>query len=263
VKLGGSVITDKNRPFTARSATIQRLAKELHRGKAKAGLTVIVGHGGGSFPHTAAQRYGIHRGILGTKSYRGISLVQDAAARLNRMVVKALIEAGENAISVQPSATTLSEDSRIVHWDLRVLERMLDSELMPVVYGDVGLDLAQGCCILSTEEIFRYIAIGMPVSKIFIGSNVSGVYNKDPNVFTDAQHIRTITPRNFERILPSLGKSTGIDVTGGMRSKVSSLVEIVKERHKIHCELIGIRKPKVLENALRGKEVHGTIVRAG
>jgi isopentenyl phosphate kinase len=207
-----------------------------------------------------AQKYATQRGITGSESCRGIALVQEAAAKLNRIVVKALIESGVNAISIQPSGAAISENSRIVKWELDVVEKLLDCNLVPVVYGDVSIDLGQGCCILSTEEIFRHIAAKLPVERIVIGSNVNGIFDKDPNIFQDAQQIPLITPKKFDQVLCFLGKSTGIDVTGGMRSKVAALLEIVKRKNSIKCSIIDITRPKTLEDALRGRKTVGTTI---
>jgi isopentenyl phosphate kinase len=152
-------------------------------------------------------------------------------------------------------------DSRIVDWDLRVVEKMLALGLVPVVYGDVGIDTKQGCCIMSTEEIFRYIATKLPVETIVIGSNVNGVYDRDPRL-PDAKQIQVITLENFKRISSSLGGSSGIDVTGGMKAKVATLLEIVRIKNNIRCEIIDITRSNTLERALSGEETGGTIIRA-
>lgn len=261
VKLGGSVITDKTQPFTEKMDAIKRLAHEIHSSRTKTHIKLIVGHGGGSYPHTIAYRYQTFKGLINERSYLGIALVQDAAARLNRIVIKALIDAGENAISVQPSAGALAENSRIIRWDVKIVEKMLEHGLLPVVYGDVCLDLKQGCCILSTEEIFRYLATKINVNRVVIGSDVNGVYDRDPKIFPNARKIPTITVESIDRVLPSLKGADAMDVTGGMRSKVITLLELASEAD-VECEIIDITTPGLLEEALDGKRGIGTIVKA-
>ena len=56
IKLGGSVITDKNRPLTARLDVVQRLAYEIAACEEK----VVLIHGGGSFGHIKAAEHCIH-----------------------------------------------------------------------------------------------------------------------------------------------------------------------------------------------------------
>ena len=59
LKLGGSVITDKTQPFTARTDVIERLAREIKNALDERGddLQLIIGHGAGSFGHPLAEKY--------------------------------------------------------------------------------------------------------------------------------------------------------------------------------------------------------------
>ena len=50
VKLGGSLITDKRQPETAREDVIERLAGELAE-LGQDGVRLVLGHGSGSFGH--------------------------------------------------------------------------------------------------------------------------------------------------------------------------------------------------------------------
>ena len=44
IKLGGSLITDKSRPFTEKKSVIRRLAKEIHEARKESGVRIILGH---------------------------------------------------------------------------------------------------------------------------------------------------------------------------------------------------------------------------
>ncbi len=122
VKLGGSLITDKSKPYTLREGVLSRLAREIHEArKENPNLRIIVGHGGGSFPHVSAKKYETQKGIINEKSWEGFAKVADDAARLNRLVVKALIEAGENAVSIPPSSGAICRNSKIIEWNTKAL----------------------------------------------------------------------------------------------------------------------------------------------
>jgi isopentenyl phosphate kinase len=136
---------------------------------------------------------------------------------------------------------------------------MLDKDLLPVPYGDLGMDLVKGFCILSTEEILRYISTRLKISRVIIGTNVDGVYNKDPRN-KDAKIIPLITLENMSKVLPSLGGANTADVTGGMRTKVLTLIELVKKIN-VECEILNISVPGVLEKVLNGEKVGCTIIR--
>ncbi len=257
LKLGGSLITDKSRPYTARRDVIDRLAKEIHeaRPENKKGFDLIVGHGGGSFPHNSAVKHETQKGIVNESSYRGIAEVQRDAATLNRIVVDSFLKAGENAISVQPSSATISKDSRIKSWDLTPLKLMLGAQLLPVPYGDVGLDLKKGCCILSTEEVLFYIARKLNAKRTIIVGKTDGVFAENVSKKLDE-----INPKNFGKIRAFLAKSDGIDVTGGMLHKVERLLELAK--YGIPSEIINGNRPGFVGRALAGEKGLGTLVRA-
>jgi len=257
VKLGGSLITDKTKPFTARMDVINRLAMEIHEAKKEGKLKVLVGHGGGSFPHVPAKKYAVHKGVVSPETYKGVAEVQDAASRLNRIVVESLIESGENAVSVQPSACALARNGKIVHFDTKPLKRMLSETLLPVPYGDVVVDLERGCSILSTEVIFDYLARKLKPKRIILAGVTDGVFTSDPQINPKAERIPEITPENFEEIKSFLKGSHGIDVTGGMLHKVEILLGLVE--FGITSRIISGLEKGNLKNAILGKK-SGTII---
>ena len=109
VKFGGSVITDKRGQEAPDLETIRSLAGELRDARAvNPALRLILGHGSGSFGHTYATRYGIHRGIAPGADWMGFALTAAAALRLNRIVVDELLAADVPALALQPSATLRS-----------------------------------------------------------------------------------------------------------------------------------------------------------
>jgi isopentenyl phosphate kinase len=123
------------------------------------------------------------------------------------------------------------------------------------------VDLDKGFCILSTEEIFRFLAVQLKPSRVIIGSDVDGVYDSDPHLNPKATKRSLITPNNVGLILKSLGAATTVDVTGGMRSKVLKLLELVQEVDDVECEVLNLLVPGNLEDALNGERGRGTIIR--
>ncbi len=236
---------------------IKRLAEEIHSSKKDSHNDLIVGHGGGSYPHIPANKYQVHKGLKGSVDFKGVPLVQDAAARLNRLVVSELINAGENGISIQPSASILAKSSKIIKWDVRIIQEMLKLNLLPVVYGDVVIDVGQRYSIVSTEEIFFYLANNLDIKRIVIGSDVDGVID---NSSKSGKKVDVITPSDRKWISASLRGAKTIDVTGGMRSKVELLLCLAEEKG-VESEILNATKPGLLELALRGKKGTGTIIR--
>jgi isopentenyl phosphate kinase len=264
VKLGGSLITEKGKPFTEDIETIRRLAGEIHEARAGGKFGLIVGHGGGSYPHLPAKQFRTNEGIVDKSSYEGIAKVQDAAARLNRIVTGELIRAGENAMSIQLSACSTAEDGRIKYVYLDPIRMLLDDNMVPVPYGDVALDTKKGCCIISTEEILTYISHAFTgkykPSRVIVCGRTDGVFTANPDENGDAKLIPEVTPRNIAEVGNYLAGSSGIDVTGGMKQKVESILELAKMG--IESEIINGKKPGLLKRALLGEKGLGTIIRS-
>lgn len=254
VKLGGSIITDKTRPYTTRVEIIKRLAKEINNARRKRKMKLIVGHGSGSFGHVSAAKYQTHKGIINKQSIRVIAVVQNDAAKLNRIIVDALLEVGENAISVQPSSAAIAKNGKIVRWDIGAIKIMLDYDLIPIPYGDIGIDVKKGCCILSTEEELNYLAKKLRPEKIIMVGNVDGIYDNKKRI------IPKITRSNYNKIKKHLSGSGGIaDVTGGMLHKVKEMLELAK--YGIKSEIINGEKKDLLEKSLLGQKMSRTIIK--
>lgn len=223
IKLGGSLITDKNRRATPRIAIQQRLAEELRTAlAADPGLRVLLGHGSGSFGHWEASRYDTRHGVRSPEQWIGFARVGAAAARLNRIVADTFLKAGVPVLSLQPSACTLAEEGKIVSLDTQAIERALSGGLVPLIFGDVAFDRAWGGTILSTEDLFFHLAQDLRPDRILLLGNAPGVLDDTQTI------IPHITPANYPEYRRFLRGSRYTDVTGGMADKVERMVDLVQ-----------------------------------
>jgi isopentenyl phosphate kinase len=263
IKLGGSVITDKTREEAPDLVLIEQLAGALRAALAAAPtLRVILGHGSGSFGHVYARRYGIHTGLAPDADWGGFALTAGAAMRLNRFVVDALLQAGVPALTLQPSATLLASGGALAHWDTTNLEQALDHALVPVVFGDVAFDTAQGSAIISTEQLLVHLA-ALPALRpdriVLVGE--AGVFTADPRRDPGAPRIPLIDSQNIDTVLAGAGGSHGADVTGGMRSKVELMWRLVQQIPGLAVQLVG-PEPALVTRALLGQAGgEGTLLR--
>jgi isopentenyl phosphate kinase len=265
VKFGGSVITDKTRPDTPNLPTIRRLAADLRTAqRANPDLRIILGHGGGSFGHAAAERYGVHHGISGAQGWMGFAHTAAAVQRLSRIIGDELLLAGVPAFVIQPSATLLSTRRQIVAWDTQTVCAALDRGLLPVVHGDVAFDTEQQCAVISTEQLLcALLATAMPQPARIILGGESGIYTADPRANPQAQRIPRIDAQNIAAVLQLAGASHGADVTGGMRGKVELMWRLATAHPGISIQLIGTA-PGLLTRALQGAAAdEGTLITSG
>ncbi|MCB9078243.1 MAG: isopentenyl phosphate kinase family protein [Anaerolineaceae bacterium] len=263
LKLGGSVITDKTQPFTARLDVIERLAQEIKNAFTERGddLRLIIGHGSGSFGHEVAARYQTHKGAVGPDSWLGFAEVAHAAAELNHIVVNALRRVGVPAIRFQPSASTRTRGEQLMYFETFPLKEALKHDLVPVIYGDVSVDAAQGMSIVSTEVLFDNLARELTPSRIILAGQVDGVYKADPNINPDAELIEDIDRTNWEEVETMLGGSHGTDVTGGMFTKVRDMYRLTLAMPPMQAMIMSAEEAGNVEAVLKGQMVSfGTLI---
>jgi isopentenyl phosphate kinase len=257
LKLGGSLITDKLGQEAARHGVLARLAREIARAMAKqTGLMLLLGHGSGSFGHVAAAKYHTRQGVQTAADWRGFADVSAAAARLNRLVTGALLDADVPAVSLQPSASAICEDGQIRSLATAPIEAALGAGLVPVIYGDVAFDSVRGGTIISTEEIMMTLTAVLQPKRLLLAGETDGVFD------AEGQVIPSIDPASFGEVESALGASRGTDVTGGMASKVRAMVELVEAYPSLTVHIFSGLRPGELEEVLLDPATRsGTLVR--
>lgn len=255
IKLGGSVITDKGKPFTSNNNVIRRLGREIASAGQKYKGKIIIGHGSGSFGHTVATKYKTNEGKTDEKSIKGAVKTARAAADLNRIVVSSLIKVGLNVVSFAPSSFIISTEKSRWSAFLYPIEEVLQMNIVPIVYGDVVFDAKKGFTIYSTEQIFGVLLKKLhkkyKFNRIIQCGVTDGVYNND------GKTIPLITKKTLKSYDESIGKSKSTDVTGGMLHKVQQSV-VLEKKHRIDTIIINGKIPGQLQKAILGENVKGT-----
>lgn len=224
LKLGGSLITDKKRENSVRTALIQRLAEEIQAARTeKTDFDLLLGHGSGSFGHFAAKKYGTRSGVRSPEEWMGFAEVWTAARELHQIVVNQLNLAGLPVIGIAPSSAATTRKASVSKWDLAPVHSAIDNGLIPLLYGDVVFDEQIGGSILSTEEIFLYLTREISPDKILLAAN-EPVFSDFPQ---KEQILPEINPQNFGEIRATLSGGEGKDVTGGMLSKVEATLKML------------------------------------
>jgi isopentenyl phosphate kinase len=258
LKLGGSVITNKEKPLTPDLQAIERLADEISRAKVS---SLILVHGGGSFGHPFAKRYGIAEGFREPSQILGFSKTHQAMTTLNYLIMMALISHNIPAVEVQPSSCVVTKAGRIQSMELRPLKKMLKMGFVPVLYGDAVLDSEKGFAILSGDQLVSSLAIKLGADRVIMGVNVDGYCTKDPKKDPSAPLIRHITLEEFKSLKHRNEKAKATDVTGGMPRKMHELIPAVE--HNIQTMIVNAIEPLRVYKALKGEEVRGTIFEKG
>lgn len=257
LKLGGSLITEKDRPRTARMDTIDRLAQEIAAALREAPeLNLLLGHGAGSFGHVPASKYATRQGVSTPEGWRGFTEVWWDASALNRTVVESLRRIGLPALSLPPSASVIARDGKVESWDLTPLKLALRAGLLPVVFGDVVFDLRRGGTILSTEDLFSHLARHLKPVRILLAGREPGVWADYPHC---TQLIEEITPANYPEVAEALHGSAAIDVTGGMASKVRQSLDLVQDLDSLEVSIFSGEVQELVKRTLLGERSGTTI----
>lgn len=253
LKLGGSLITDKTRPYTPRPDRLDALAGEIAAAlQDQPDLRLVLGHGSGSFGHQAASQFGTRRGVAGPEAWRGFAEVWYQASALNRLVVEALRRAGLPAVTISPLSTVTAHEGRVLIWDLYPLQMALGHRLLPVVHGDVVFDEALGGTILSTEDLFAHLARELRPNRILLAGLEEGVWEDFP---ARTKLVPEITPEGSAQQASGLGAAAGADVTGGMQAKVQQMLELVEEIPSLEVVIFSGETDGNLRRALAGEAV--------
>jgi len=252
LKLGGSLITDKTIPFTARPDVLARLMQEIAAARgARPGLPLVLGHGSGSFGHAEAGQYGTRHGVHTAEEWRGFAKVQAAAGALNQFTLQAARAAGLPVVNFPPSASAVCREGVIQSLADRPIERTLEHGLIPLVFGDVAVDEAWGGTIVSTEDVFGYLAPRLRPRRVLLAGLEPGVRTHWP----DGGVIPVITP---ETRLSGVAGSTAVDVTGGMAGKVREMLKLAAALPDVEVLIFSGEVPGRLGAALAGQPVEGT-----
>jgi isopentenyl phosphate kinase len=255
LKIGGSVITDKNGELAARTEIINRLAEEIAKAKP---TSLILVHGGGSFGHPTAQKWGLKDGFKEPAQMLGFAETHHVMTVLNGLVMDALVWHEIPAVSVAPSCGFLTENGRIKSSDCMMVERMMKMGFTPVLYGDATLDEKLGFTVLSGDQLVAYLALKFNACKVVMGVDCDGLYDADPKTDKNAKMYPHLTLKELQAVQAKMAKPTTNDVTGGMVGKVNELLPVVEKG--IPVAIVNGAKANRVYRALVGEKVEGTLI---
>lgn len=250
VKLGGSLITNKEKAYVLRRNNIQKVAKSLSNIiREKKDTLFIIGNGAGSYGHYAATIHDYHKPF-------GFAFLQQKVKELNTIIVEELLKNDIPAITIPFSSVSTAKGGQLQTIYLESLIRLLETGINPTIYGDVVYDSEENSTIFSTEKIFSILCNKLSgsykISKIIHLTTVDGLLNEDEKV------IPLITQKNFGAIKKNLYKTKGFDVTGGMVHKIEESLKLAKKGIETH--IVNGSIDNVLESIVLNGEGSGTLV---
>ena len=268
LKLGGSVLTKKDSNYAeVNYENLDRIANEIQNSFLAKDSNhdfadgLIIVHGAGSFGHPPAQKYQIGKPFnLDEYSEKriGFSKTQNCVKKLNTIICNCLVSKKIPCVSIQPSSFITTNNKRIDNFNLDLLAKYLDEGFVPIIYGDVVLDSSLKIAVLSGDQILQYIAKNLTsyeINEIILGTDVDGVFTKNPKKHVDAKLIRKVSSLEDIEVLDS---TTNIDVTGGMVGKIKELLKLADLG--IESKIINANKKGSIANALLNKKVKCSLI---
>ena len=242
IKLGGSIITNKEKPLSARRKIIDNLAKSLK----KINEPMIIVHGGGSYGHYWSVKYDMH---TKERKYdlRGVAIIKNSMIELNKIILDSLLKNKSSPYCLPP--TDFMSGNKPILKKVKEIEKIAKSGLIPVTFGDALWFGQKKTYILSGDKIMTHIAKIIKPRLCIFALNEDGLYS-------DLKSKKLIYELKGER--PSISENK-MDVTGGMTRKVEEASNIAKMGMNVF--FVNGNKPERIVKAVKNRKFEGTLFR--
>lgn len=242
IKLGGSIITNKEKPLSPREKVIEKITRNLK----KIDESIIIVHGGGSFGHYWSVKYDMHTKPMRYDTH-GVSIVKNSMIELNKIILDVFLKDKLNPYCLPPTDFMIGD--RPITKKIKEIEKIANAGLIPITFGDALWYGQKKTYILSGDKIMTHIArILKPRLSIF-------VLNED-GLYSDLKTKKLIY--EFRKEDPNILENK-MDVTGGMTRKVEEATKISKMGIKVF--FVNGNKPERIVKAIKNKKFEGTIFR--
>jgi isopentenyl phosphate kinase len=262
LKIGGSILTNKDSAESEiDSASLGRIAREIKASLDISDKQLIIVHGAGSFGHPPAKEYRIGEAFDKSEYPQkriGFCKTQNAVKKLNMLICEAFIEEGLPVVAIPASSFMTATDKRITEGNLEFFNRYLSKGFIPVIYGDVVLDSELEICVISGDQLIQYLAVNLNPDRVILGTDVDGVYSKNPKTHDDAVFFDSFSSLED---LDTLEGTTNVDVTGGMIGKIKELLYLADLG--IESKIINAEVKDNIFKVLEDEDVKGTVISRG
>jgi isopentenyl phosphate kinase len=247
VKMGGSIVTSKGGILDANN--ILSLAREI----VEYNHLLIIVHGGGTITKELLLEQKVESDFLSIEQRFIVERFRESISKLNDLILHLFREVGLQCFPVIPHKMFISDNGKIVSWDLTEIKDILARHSMPVLYGDILTDKSRGYYTCSSDQISSHLAKIMRPNLVLFLTDVDGVYEYYPPTSNTAGPLRYANTLTLSRIQSDykVGSSD-------MHHKLEQALECAPFT-KCCCICNGRVRGNLL-NALREESCSGTIV---
>jgi isopentenyl phosphate kinase len=241
VKIGGSVLTDKQRPLVFQDVPARRVAADIRLSRT---VPVIV-HGTGSW----AKAIGSHHRTEGgwTRDATGFQMTALRIRRLQEALAAALRDEGVLCCPIQLNAVFHRTDGALELYDTRPIERLVDAGVSPLISGDVLVEGPRTFRVVSSDTVLVALAERLDVSDCVFATDVDGVWGPDGQLMSEVAQPKPAADDNDRR-----------DVTGGMSAKITAALAVAATGAR--TTIVNGRVPGRVRDVLSHRATVGTRV---
>ncbi|RDE11709.1 MAG: amino acid kinase [Candidatus Thorarchaeota archaeon] len=262
IKLGGSLLTDKSKPYEARKAVIKSVTREL-KTCVDEGLikSLVAVQGVGSYGHPPILEHGLHKGFKGPEQLIPLSKTQRIVNEFREMVAGEFHLAGLPVNLLHPSSMVVAEKMRITKYFLDPLKGYLSLGMVPLLGGDMLYDTAMGFSVGSGDQLAVLLARELSAKRLIFAMDVAGIYTGNPKTDPKASVIKEVNLNETDKVLAQMGSSGTVDASGAIKGKLAAIAQ-VKDLvgAGLQVTLLSMMKQGNLLALLRGQTVACTHV---
>jgi len=251
VKLGGSFLTYKDRPFSVNYDALSKAVEILYRVSGK--VKLILGNGGGSFAHY----------VVKTHRDQPVEFIlpacQESTRRLNTIVVNTFVNHGLRVVGIQTSGVIVEGADGYVIFT-KPIELALKNNITPILHGECIYSEIAGYRVISTESVFRILSKYFKPVRVVLLTDIPGIYTCDPKKCESAELIPRIDQGSLDSVLEMLKASSSVDATGGIYGKVISMAELSRELKVKVAVVSGFDVESATKAILGFSDFRGTLI---
>lgn len=224
VKIGGSLITNKDAYCSPDKVKIKEFAKLIKENWSILKGNLILVLGGGSYGNGVPIRYNIADSQQEWDEKNLLMMTTKMFEWMNE-VCQIFREEGIPCYPFQTSSYCTTNKGNLNTCNIEPIKHCLNLGILPITSGDLTFDNNKKFVIYSSDNVPEMFIKRLNVKKVVILTDVEGIYED----LKTKKLIKEVTPQNYSDILNMAGNSQKQDVTGGMNNKLKALLRISQE----------------------------------
>jgi len=240
LKIGGSVLSDKNKKYDFSEKNLRSVARELFEFWKNDKEKFILVIGAGSVGHSLVKDYSLLQNIDPMANCKSSAKFDEYFDKVRNI----LIEEGLPVFSIRTSNVFYIKKNGI-EGDLTLLRALLKNNIIPMFSADFCTKKkTKTFSIVSADDISAFLAKKMKAKKLIMITNVDGVY-------ADIRRRNLIREMSKSKLKKIKTKKKRFDFTGGIKRKVKVLLKL----RGVESIIVNGTKRGELLKALRGEDV--------